>query len=429
MRERGHTVRFIGPRPREDQRDGPPDTILLSALSFRQYANIRFAMPWPPTTWRQHPDVDVVHAHANSMIMHWAAMVRELHNVPCVQTNTVYLPAFVHHAIPEALTAPDAMAGFWQWATDAVEGTFAGVYGAGDGLIVQCQGLVDYWRKVGLQVPIHVIPRPIDVRNFDRVPQADPFRPDFPAGGRLLVACRHAGEKSLDRLLTMFARELLPRRASASLTLVGDGPARASLERLAARLGAAERCHFVGEVPQRELPGWYRHADVFAYTSMCETFGQVVSEALWCGLPVVAVADGMGVSHQVTDGDNGLLVAHDAQQDTNLAAAIGRALDDDGLRARLGARAAERQRTLTHPEIVYAAYENAYAEAAAHLRANPPTVRPGKGLRDKLGLVDRHIFPWAWKHTVLVGTGIMPSGYKPRKDVAFDAPPEDPADV
>ncbi|MBW1907535.1 MAG: glycosyltransferase, partial [Deltaproteobacteria bacterium] len=39
-----------------------------------------------------------------------------------------------------------------------------------------------------------------------------------------------------------------------------------------------------------------------------ETYGQVVSEALWCGLPVVAMDDGMGVAGQVTDGEDGFLV-------------------------------------------------------------------------------------------------------------------------
>ena len=44
-----------------------------------------------------------------------------------------------------------------------------------------------------------------------------------------------------------------------------------------------------------DTPKWYRHADVFVYTSLSETYGQVVSEALWCGLPVVAFVDDKGV--------------------------------------------------------------------------------------------------------------------------------------
>ncbi len=428
MELRGHRVALVGPRPGKHQRQAPEGSLLFDSLPFRQYTTVRIGFPSPADTWSQHPGFDVIHAHTNSLAMHWAAMVRKVHGIPVVQTNTVHLPGFVHHAIHEDLLNFPPLSGFWSAATRGVESVFGAAFNAGDGLIVQCQGLVEYWRRIGLQVPIHVIQRPIDVRNFNRELGPDPFQPDFPAGSRLLVACRHAAEKSLEKLMAAFAHHVLPRHPTASLTLIGDGPAHQELRTLARTLGVSHRCDFVGEKPQRELPEWYARADVFPYPSMTETFGQVVSESLWMGTPVVGFDDGMGVAHQVKHERNGLLVAAGRDEIERFGHAILRLLQDESARRELGLEAARRQRESSAPEVVYAAYENAYAVAREHIAAHPPEPLPASAAQKKLHLLRRHVFPWATMHGILVAAGSVPTSYRPRSDVPFDAPPVRPAD-
>ena len=79
--------------------------------------------------------------------------------------------------------------------------------------------------------------------------------------------------------------------------------------RVARELGAEHRVFFTSEVPWTTMPDFYRYADVFVHASLSETYGNVLGEALWCGTPVVAFADGMGVTAQVHDGVNGVLFA------------------------------------------------------------------------------------------------------------------------
>src|SRR5258708_36882172 len=55
------------------------------------------------------------------------------------------------------------------------------------------------------------------------------------------------------------------------------------------------------------MADYYAYADIFVHGSLSETYGNVLGEALWCGTPTVAFADGMGVSSQIQDGINGLL--------------------------------------------------------------------------------------------------------------------------
>ena len=64
--------------------------------------------------------------------------------------------------------------------------------------------------------------------------------------------------------------------------VVGDGPLRARLSR------RYPYAHFTGFLPREEMAAHYASADLFVYASMTETFGNVVTEAMASGLPVVA---------------------------------------------------------------------------------------------------------------------------------------------
>ncbi len=107
-----------------------------------------------------------------------------------------------------------------------------------------------------------------------------------------------------------------------SLTVLGEGPDAAALDRLAAeRLGAGRYLRRV--VSRDEMPAWYAAADCFTLPSRTESFGLVYLEALACGVPVVAPDD--AVRREVI-GDAGLLcdVTDAAAYSGALAAALAR---------------------------------------------------------------------------------------------------------
>lgn len=426
---RGHQVTLVGPKPGRGNRAAAPGSLLLDSTDFRAHAGVRVPWPWPPRAYLERPAFDVVHSHANSLLMHFGPMLRELHGIPCINTNTIYLPAFAQHLLPNFLYEFKPFYNWYEPKAEAIENAFARVYGAGDGLIVQCEGLAEYWRGRGLEVPLHVIPRPIDLRVFGQAPGADPFRPAFPRGKRLLVVCRHAREKDVDRVIASFANHVLPHDPQASLTLVGDGPEHDTLKGLARTLGVWHRCHFAGETPQRDLPTWYAWADMFVYASMSETFGQVINEALWSGLPVVGVRDDMGVSHQVKHDVNGVIIEPGRRQDAEMGAAIRALLDNPERRRTLGEEASRRSKAQTHPEVVYQAYEDAYAAALEHIRAKPPARAHGvQNSTDARWLFSEHLWPWIWKHMAMSAIGsIRGNRYKPQSEVPFDAAPDRPA--
>lgn len=115
----------------------------------------------------------------------------------------------------------------------------------------------------------------------------------------LLYVGRLAPEKRLDLLA-----EVLPALPNTRLVVVGDGPARAGLER---RLAGAP-AHFAGYLTGDELATAYASADLFVFPSDTETFGQVIQEAMASGLPVVAARAG-GALDLVRHGVTGALFA------------------------------------------------------------------------------------------------------------------------
>jgi len=192
----------------------------------------------------------------------------------------------------------------------------------------------------GVTTEPRVWSRGVDSDWFTPDRRHDDLRTDLLDGGDLLVLYvgRISPEKRLDTLLAGFTRASAA-RVGMRLVMVGDGPARRELE-----LAAPSGTRFLGELRGHDLAAVYAAADIFAFPSTTDTFGQVILEAGASGLPVVAVAAGGAldlVQHRVT----GLLVRPDAPEE------VGQALLDlaasEPLRHRLGraGRAAAQERT------------------------------------------------------------------------------------
>jgi glycosyltransferase involved in cell wall biosynthesis len=146
----------------------------------------------------------------------------------------------------------------------------------------------------------------------------------------------------------------------ARLTLVGDGPERASLERRAQELGLGDRVHFLGSLPRNEALRYLAGAQAAVLSSAWENLPHAAVEALAVGTPVISTNVG-GVPEVVHDGKNGLLVA--ANDVEALADALRKLLDDQPLRDRLAAGAKPSVASIGR-EATYERLERILAEAA-----------------------------------------------------------------
>jgi phosphatidylinositol alpha 1,6-mannosyltransferase len=128
--------------------------------------------------------------------------------------------------------------------------------------------------------------RGVDTQRFHPQHRSHTFREQagvLPHESMLLYVGRLASEKRIELLA-----EALDGLSNVRLVLVGDGPARPVLEQ---RL-AGKPAYFAGYIHGQELAAAYASADLFAFPSDTETFGQVIQEAMASGLPVIAARAG-----------------------------------------------------------------------------------------------------------------------------------------
>ncbi len=136
----------------------------------------------------------------------------------------------------------------------------------------------------------------------------DPDRP--------VVACvsRMVPRKGQDMLIRAWPQVLRQSAAEPLLLMVGDGPYRPALDRMAAEAGVAESVLFTGPVSWADLPAYYDAANIFAMPCRTrragldvEGLGIVYLEASATGLPVIA-GDSGGAPDAVLDGETGYVV-------------------------------------------------------------------------------------------------------------------------
>jgi phosphatidylinositol alpha-1,6-mannosyltransferase len=195
----------------------------------------------------------------------------------------------------------------------------------------------------GADAALEHLPPGVDTDRFapDEVARAE-LRARYRLGERPVVVCvsRLVPRKGQDMLIRALP-SIRQRIHGAALVIVGGGPYRSTLRRLAHSFGVAEHVVFTDGVPGDELPAHHAMADVFAMPCRTrgagldvEGFGIVFLEASASGVPVVAGRSG-GAPETVLDGQTGLVV--DGWDVGAIAASVSDLLADPDRAARMGA--------------------------------------------------------------------------------------------
>jgi glycosyltransferase involved in cell wall biosynthesis len=158
---------------------------------------------------------------------------------------------------------------------------------------------------------VHVVPNGVDARKFyPENRQGALERIGLSREARVVLSVGNLiPSKGFRRLLRAFHRVLREKRHSRLLlVIVGEGPDRNQLERMAGELGVSGQVIFAGRVAHKDLRHWYSAADLFCLASDREGWPNVVQEALSCGTPVVGTSVG-GMREIVMDRLTGILAS------------------------------------------------------------------------------------------------------------------------
>jgi GalNAc-alpha-(1->4)-GalNAc-alpha-(1->3)-diNAcBac-PP-undecaprenol alpha-1,4-N-acetyl-D-galactosaminyltransferase len=235
-------------------------------------------------------------------------------------------------------------------------------------VVAQTRRVAGYF-PTSLQRKLRIIANPVPAALLS----AHPDQPSAEGRMRIISVGRFEPHKGFDRLIEAFAR-IADERPEWDLVIIGEGPARASLEALVRRHGLEGRVCLPGVVKDvfRELAA----SHLMAFPSRYEGFPNALAEALAAGLPAVGQKGVSGVEDLIVDGKTGVLL--DSSDDPAVLAAALSALMGDACRRRALGAAARDHVAQWNPDRILGVWEAVLAEAA-HGRA--PTKSSGDGNR------------------------------------------------
>lgn len=167
------------------------------------------------------------------------------------------------------------------------------------------------YQKKQLQEHPHFAP--LDIRVLPLGIDTTVFQPILNRESQPLVITyvgRISRLKQIELALRAFAYCLEQGMTSLQFQLIGpvsDPDYYQELQDLALTLGCFDQIQFVGSVSHDELPEYYAKSTILVLPSQHESFGMVMTEAMACGVPVVALKGAGGPDEIITSGEDGLL--------------------------------------------------------------------------------------------------------------------------
>lgn len=242
---------------------------------------------------------DIIHVHTPFVAHYLGLKLARKLNIPCLETYHTFFEDYLHHYLP---WVPSFMARGMARMISKQQ------CNAVDAIVAPSNPMLDVLRTYGVKVAAEVIPTGLQSHSF-KAADGKAFREKYGIEldrPMLLYVGRVAFEKNIDFLLGV-AAVLSAERSDILLVVTGEGPAEASLHKLAKKLNIEKNVKFIGYLDRNtELNACYQAADVFVFASKSETQGLVLLEAMAQGTPVVAIAE-LGTASILVEGKGALI--------------------------------------------------------------------------------------------------------------------------
>ena len=307
LARRDHEVHVVCPAHPDQPMVGERDGVTIHRIpSFPILLHPAFRIPVPLMSGIHIRRIvgalrpDVIHAQGHFLI--GRALIHHAHQtgIPLVATN---------HFMPENLLGYSHIPAWLHRGACALAWRdFARVFRTVAHITTPTPIAARLIRDKGVGREVEAISCGVDLARFH--PRIATDRPaalrDIPDRLSVLFVGRLDEEKHLPELIDALSLVRHTAHTDVQLWLVGTGNQRAALQQRSQRRGVAEHVHFLGFVPDEELPAVYAEADVFCMPGVAELQSLATLEALASGKPIVA-ADAMALPHLVHPGINGYL--------------------------------------------------------------------------------------------------------------------------
>ncbi|MCX6651042.1 MAG: glycosyltransferase [Methanomassiliicoccales archaeon] len=296
----GHEVFVFAPQPAKGDPE-EPGVQYFRSIGFPQYSGYRIPIfPTNKCELLQHLDVDVIHIHGVMFQAVRGLLAGRALKKPAVLT--------FHTMVTEAAKFYNATP-FPEWVVQLGMWSYLRIIlQRPEVVVVPTQTIKTEIKRYAPHIRrFEVIPTGVDLDRFHPGIDGSEVRKRHHLEGKKVIMHlgRIAWEKNIDLVLRGFAR-LSYQEKDTVLVIVGDGPAKEHLQKLAKELGVEDKVIFTGFVPDEELPQHYAACDVLTLASKFETQGLVILEAMAEGKPVSGIRY-RAVAELIREGVNGSL--------------------------------------------------------------------------------------------------------------------------
>ncbi len=268
--------------PKEDQAAG---IYRFPSIPFVSFTDRRIAVSgwWKVLRLAKKLDLDVVHNQTEFSLGVMGKMVAREMKIPCLHTYHTMYQDYLHYIANGRVLRPKDVAHLAHFYLKNMTG-----------VIAPSERVLDTLLTYGVEAPIRVIPTGVNLEVFQTPDTKEEisslrkklgFDDDTPV---LLSLSRVAFEKNIHALIEAMP-DILEQQPAAQLLIVGEGPARPTLERQVREMGLSDHVSFTGQVDNDQVSHYYQMADVFVSASDSETQGLTYDEALASDLPIVVM--------------------------------------------------------------------------------------------------------------------------------------------
>lgn len=239
---------------------------------------------------------DVIHISSPSALGNYAVNYANKNNIKATSIYHTHYISYVEYYLRE-------MKALIPITKTAIANSLQSFYNKCDQVFVPTVSIMHELKALGIKEELMSIwARGIDKQVFNPTKKESNLLKDLTGNNKynLLFASRLVWEKNLETLINIYKliqEEDLP----FNIVIGGKGVA---LQHLKTTMPKA---FFLGNLSQTELANYYASSDAFIFPSISETYGNVVTEAMACGLPCI-IANGGGTINFVQNGLNGYIV-------------------------------------------------------------------------------------------------------------------------
>ncbi|MBM7624079.1 glycosyltransferase [Sporohalobacter salinus] len=306
FRKLGHKVSIFAPEYYEDVED-EKDTFRVPSLKVIKYGDSCLPIPISGLSDFKKNfvdfNIDIIHCHHPFFLGKVGQKLGDKHNIPVVYTYHTRFKEYCVHL-------PSGVRQICETVLDKVIKNFCN---QADLIFTPTEGMTGHLIDKGIQSKIEVIPTGIVINNYNKYEkeEIEDYRKQLGLKldeDVLLFVSRLSKEKNIGFLFESLQPLLKSNKGNKTkLLIVGDGPRKEKLMQKTKKLSMDSQVEFLGERSREELIKLYKLADVFVFSSLSETQGIVIIEALAGETPVVAL-NGTGVRDIITDGKDGYLL-------------------------------------------------------------------------------------------------------------------------